>query len=338
MSVKKVLITGATGFVGANLARRLLHEGHEVHVLLRPGYRDWRIADLLSDIKIHIVSLLDFSALKQLLKNISPDWIFHLAVHGAYSHQTDVFEIVNTNILGTINLLEASLLQGFETFINTGSSSEYGYKNEPATEIDFIEPNSYYAVAKASSTLYCRYSAQKHNARIATLRLYSVYGPYEEPTRLMPTLIAKGLNKTLPPLVDPNIARDMIYVEDVVNAYLQVAAHPKLEKGAVYNVGTGYQTTIKEVVDIARKLLNIEIEPQWSTMPNRMWDTNNWVADNRKIQKDLNWKPEFSLTEGFSHMIQWMQRHLSPEMQRLYSVAPLEEQQRQCEERSDAAI
>src|SRR5438552_1027906 len=156
--MKRVVVTGATGFVGANLARRLLRDGHELHLLVRPGYKPWRIDAIRADARLYEVRLEDASKVMSIVEKIRPDWIFHLAVHGAYSSQTDLHQMLLTNVHGTINLVRAGLKTGFEAFINTGSSSEYGFKDHPAAETEFLEPNSDYAVTKASATLFCRYT------------------------------------------------------------------------------------------------------------------------------------------------------------------------------------
>lgn len=303
--MKRTIVTGATGFVGANLARRLLREGHEVHLLVRQGYNPWRISEIQSDVHLHKVSLNDADGLTSVVELIRPEWIFHLAVHGAYSSQKDVQAIVQTNVLGTVNLVEACLRTGFEAFVNTGSSSEYGFKDHPPSEREWLEPNSHYAVTKAAATLYCRYTAQSHRALLPTLRLYSVYGPYEEPTRLLPTLIRHGLRGELPPLVDPTIARDYVYIDDVCDTYLLAATVPGQELGAVYNVGTGIQTSLREVVDVARDVMPIVAEPVWGSMPNRSWDSSVWVADSRAIREALRWEPRFSFADGLRAMVDW---------------------------------
>ena len=316
--MKCVLITGATGFVGANLTRRLLQDGHEVHLLVRQGYRAWRIEAICTEVQLHEVDFTDEEVLTHVVGNIRPDWIFHLAAHGAYPSQTDLQQMVQTNIMGTINLVEACLRTGFEAFVNTGSSSEYGFKDYAPSETEWLEPNSHYAVTKASATLYCCYTAQSRGVHIPTLRLYSVYGPYEEPTRLMPTLIIRGLKGELPPLVNPDVAHDYVYVEDVIEAYLLSATQPNQKLGAVYNVGTGVQTSLHQAVDIARRVMNIRVEPVWETMSNRKWDINVWVADNQKIRAELGWQPRHTFEQGFRLMVNWF--HANPSMSNFYQL------------------
>lgn len=318
--MKRSIITGATGFVGANLARRLLREGHEVHLLLRPGYAPWRINDIKKDVELHEINLTDNDSLACLINTVRPEWIFHMAVHGAYASQTDIRRMVETNITGTINLVQSCLKVGFESFVNTGSSSEYGFKSFAPSETEMIEPNSYYAVTKASATMFCRYVAQQHRVNLPTLRLYSVYGPYEEPARLIPTLVMRGLEGTWPPLVNPSVAHDFVYVDDVCNAFLLAAARRGDEYGAIYNVGTGKQTTLLEVVDVVRRVMAIAVEPEWNSMPGRQWDTDTWASNSQKIQAELGWRPRHTFEQGFTETLDWFRDH--PDIQELYKTLP----------------
>ncbi len=314
--MKTAIITGATGFVGANLARRLLKDGHRVHLLVRPQYHSWRIDEISSECQIHKIDLQDADPLKDAVARIKPDWIFHLAANGAYSWQTDVKEIINTNMIGTVNLVQSCLSSGFETFINTGSSSEYGFKDHAPAENEYIEPNSYYAIAKSSATMFCQFMARSQKVQIPTLRLYSIYGPYEEPNRLMPTIIINGLNGKLPPLVDPNIARDYVSADDCIEAYMRAATVKTEDPGAVYNVGSQIQVSLAEVVEVARKVLNISEQPNWGSMPNRKWDTSVWVSNSEKIKADLGWQTRDSFEEGFSKMVSWFKAN--PEKRDFY--------------------
>lgn len=303
--MKRIIITGGTGFVGANLARHLLRRGHEVHLLVRPRCQHWRIEEIRTAVQCHEVNLADTAGLAQFVRQVRPEWIFHLAAHGAYSWQTDTDQIVQTNVIGTIHLLNACADNGFEAFIHTGSSSEYGFKDHSPAEEELIEPNSCYAVTKAAATLFCRHVARARNLNITTLRLYSAYGPYEDPKRLIPALIHKGLQGELPPLVDPNTPHDFVHVEDVCDACLLAAQTPPRQFGAVYNVGTGVQTTLREVVEVARRVMGIAAEAEWGSMPAREWDTAVWVADSRKISAELGWKARLNFERGFQSLVEW---------------------------------
>jgi UDP-glucose 4-epimerase len=306
--MKRVILTGGTGFVGANLARRLLRDGHELHLLVRPGYQPWRIEKICPDLRLHELHLHEAEAVATVVRQIRPEWVFHLAAHGAYSWQTDWEQMVRTNIQGTMSLASACLKTGFEAFVNTGSSSEYGFKNHAPAETEPLEPNSHYAVTKAAATLFCRHTAQSRRVHLPTLRLYSVFGPYEDPGRLLPMLIMRGLEGRFPPLADPEVARDFVYVDDVVEAYLLAANIRKSEWGPIYNVGTGVQTTLREAVAVAREVMQIAVEPIWNAMPNRQWDANVWVSDSRKIRAQLNWQPRHTFAGGVRLMLDWFKR------------------------------
>lgn len=309
MSAKRTLITGGAGFVGACLARRLLDEGHHIELLVRPGSDRWRLHDLGGDLAVHEVDLRDEGTVQTLVDSAAPDWVFHLAAHGAYSWQTDARGIFESNVLGTLTLAQACLSCGFEAFVHAGSSSEYGLKDHAPSEEEAPEPNSDYAVAKVAATLLCRQLAIRHGLHMATLRLYSVYGPWEDPRRLMPVLVAHGLRGELPPLVDPDTARDFVHVEDVNDAFLLAAHKPVPDSSEIYNVGSGVQTSLSRVVEIARQALNILVEPRWGSHEPRPWDTSVWVADTSKITRELDWRPQRDLQSGLVGLAAWLHEH-----------------------------
>ncbi|HEY3453465.1 MAG TPA: NAD-dependent epimerase/dehydratase family protein, partial [Bryobacteraceae bacterium] len=234
--MKRVLVTGASGFVGANLVRRLLQDGHECHLLLRRQHQSWRLQAVAPAVQIHEVDLEDDEAVGRVVAAVRPDWVFHLAAYGAYSNQVGIRQMAVTNLLGSAALLDASAAAGVQAFIQAGSSSEYGYKDHPAAEEEALEPNSHYAITKAAATHYCQLSARRLDFNAVTVRLYSIYGPYEDPNRLIPTLILHGLRGSLPPLVSPRIGRDFVYVDDAVDAMLRIAEAPSIPRGAIYNI------------------------------------------------------------------------------------------------------
>jgi nucleoside-diphosphate-sugar epimerase len=213
---------------------------------------------------------------------------------------------VSTNYNGTVNLVEACLETGFETFVSARSSSEYGYKDHAPVESELTEPNSHYAATKAAAALYCRFIAQSRQRQLSTLRLYSVFGPWEDPTRLLPRLLVCGLRGDLPPLVSATVARDYVYIDDAVEAFILAAKTPTEDPGAVFNVGTGVQTTLGELVEVARQQFQITREPEWGSMPDRQWDTDVWVSDPNEIRASLGWKPAFDLSDGLHAFANWL--------------------------------
>jgi nucleoside-diphosphate-sugar epimerase len=317
--VKRVLVTGATGFVGASLTRRLLRDGHDVHLVVRAEHRPWRVQDIRDNVRFHHANLASASAVESVVGTVRPDWVFHLAASGAYAWQTDLDQMIETNIRGTVNLVRACVKSGFEAFINAGSSSEYGYKDHPPREDEVIEPNSHYALTKSAATLFCQLTARSEYLKLITLRLYSVYGPWEEPTRFVPRLVLKAMHGEYPPLVHPDVARDFIFVEDVNDAFILAAARPNQMLGAIYNVGTGTQTTIRDAVAVAGRLFGIAREPDWGSMPNRSWDTATWIADNRRVREALGWSPRHSFEQGLREFVRWFQE--APRIEKRYRAA-----------------
>jgi dolichol-phosphate mannosyltransferase len=304
--MRRVLVTGGTGFVGANLVRRLLGDGHDVHLLVQPAFTTWRLADLRREVHLVHADLAEAPAVDAAVRRVRPDWIFHLAAYGAYSWQLDLERMLRTNVLGTVNLARAALRQGVGAFVNTGSSSEYGFKDHRPSEREWLDPNSHYAVTKAAATQFCRYTAQSENVHLVTLRLYSVYGPWEEPGRLMPAVVVHAADNRLPPLVAPDTARDYVYADDVCDAYVRAATRTRLPRGAVFNVGSGRQTTIRQVVAAARGALGVRARPVWGSMPNRRWDTTVWVSDPRAIRRALGWRARTPLAQGLRRMAAWL--------------------------------
>jgi dolichol-phosphate mannosyltransferase len=305
VSARRVLVTGATGFVGANVARGMVARGHDVHCLVRAGHRDWRIRGLEGALAVHVADVLDRASIDALFAAVRPQWVLHLAAYGAYSSQNDVERCVRTNVEATVKLIDASADHGVERFVNTGSSSEYGFQNHAPAEDEATEPNSLYAVTKAAATAYARHVALAGRLHATTLRLYSVYGAFEEPTRLIPTVIARGLEGGYPPLVSPDVARDFVYVDDVVGAY-EAALTGNPPPGAVYNVGSGVQTTLRTVVETSRKLFGIAAEPGWDSMARRKWDTTTWVANTDRARDELQWKASTPFEEGFRKTAAWI--------------------------------
>ena len=318
--MKRALITGGTGFVGANLARRLVHDGHEVHLIVRPEHRSWRIQSIQDDVRLHKTAIADLEGLQRAVRAANPEWVFHLAAYGAYPRQKDRRRMFDTNVLGTIKLLDACLSAGFDSFVHAGSSSEYGRSDQPHSESHPPEPETDYASAKLKATLWCCWKGKETGAAITTLRLYSIYGPYEEPSRFIPRLIVEGRRGRWPPLASPSTARDFVYADDAVEAFLLAAKRRRPEPGAVFNVGSGAQTTLAEAVEAAREIFGIAAEPQWASMPDRPWDAASWVADNSLIRKKFGWKPRLTFSEGLRRTLEWYEAQ--PELHKVYEQPP----------------
>jgi dolichol-phosphate mannosyltransferase len=314
----RALVTGAGGFIGANLVRHLAALGHEPVALVRPDGDRWRLADLGDEVAIEAVDLADEDAVRHVAARSRPEVIFHLAAHGAYSWQNDLGRMLATNVRATAALLDVTDELG-AALVHAGSSSEYGYKDHPPREDEHVEPNSLYAVTKVTATHLCRLAAATRGTRAVTLRLYSIYGPWEEPGRLMPTLVERCLVGEWPPLVGPEIARDFVWVTDACEAFVQAAIAAGEQPGAVFNVASGTQTTLGALVAIAREVFEVAAEPVWGTMGPRRWDTAIWIGDPSGAERSLGWKAHTSLRDGLANIGGWLGAH--SELQGRYAPA-----------------
>lgn len=314
---KRVLISGATGFIGANLVRKCLEAEAHVHIITRITSNKWRIRDVLEDVNEYCVDLLDYKKLKAIVFKVRPEIILHTAIYGSYPFQKDVNKIIQTNIIGTSNLINACSEVGFNFFVNTGSSSEYGIKDAPMNETDLLEPINIYGATKAAATLICQTKSKSEKLPIVTLRLFSPYGYYEEPTRLIPSVILACLRKENPRLLSPECVRDFIFIEDVVDASLMAIETPN-SVGEVFNIACGKQVLIKEVFDEIFKLTGNDVQPLLGNIPKQPHEPNIWQANIAKAGDILNWSPKYSLHEGLSKTIQWFKENLS-----LYDKTPV---------------
>jgi nucleoside-diphosphate-sugar epimerase len=302
---RRVFITGANGFLGANLTRRLIKEGYDVHVLLRKDSNIWRLKDIKKYINIHQGDITEFNSLYKILQTLHPNYILHLAVFGAYHYQTDTKKIIHVNVEGTRNLLEASKDIPYTCFINTGSSSEYGIKNKPIKERDFCDPISYYAATKLTATHLCKIFAEQYKKPIITFRLFSVFGPFEEQTRFIPTIMKALIQKDDILLTAGNQRRDFIYVDDVLDAYMNALYLGKNLQGEICNIGTGNEYTNDEVVQQLFTITKKQTKINKGAYPKRIWDTSHWVADITHAKQVLDWKPRISLDKGLEKTYSW---------------------------------
>lgn len=293
----KAFITGGTGFIGSNLARKLISEGNRVGLLFRDESKTWRINDILEKVDLLKGDLTNKESLIKTVQEYKPDFIYHLGAYGTYpSFQKDIEKIISININGILNLVDSAK---DIPFINIGSSSEYGEKNCPMNENDKCHPNNIYGKTKLMQTIYCK----EHN--IPTLRLFSVYGPWEEPTRLIPTLIKTKLNGGEIDLIKS--VREYAYIEDIINGILKATEKYNSLKGEIINIGSGHQYSMEEVLRELDKIDSKKIKINWNFQAIQN-EPNIWVADISKAEKLLNWKPKISLEEGLKKTYEWWRK------------------------------
>lgn len=275
------LITGGSGFLGKHLVKKLQQAGFTLitvsHDVLDNG-----------------------NELRSIFTSYKPRLVFNFQAYGNHSSQTDEFEMIKSNIVYTHNLARISKEMGVELFVQCGSSSEYGKKDDPMSEDDILEPNTMYGATKGSATLMLKTLADK-KFKVVVIRPFSIYGPGEADFRFIPTVIRKIKNKELLE-IDGNAVHDWTYVDDFINGVLTVSNHMLhgTERFSIVNVGTGTQYTNREVYEFIRQIMKQKTQVKEAHM--RSFDTRHWVADNTKL-KDLGWITQFDIVLGLKHTV-----------------------------------
>jgi len=300
-----ILVAGASGFVGANLFKILAAVRDDVFAVVR-SQKGWRLADV-HDEKIICADVTDYSAIKNLIDSMAPQTVFDCLAYGAYSFEQDTSLVYQTNFQAIVNFIELLSLRPFAAYVHAGSSSEYGTNCSAPSESALCAPNSHYAVSKVAISNYLWYVGKQRNFPCINLRLYSVYGPLEDTSRLIPNVVGHALKGKLPPLVDPRTSRDFVHVDDVCAAFIMAAAkmHPGLY-GESFNVGTGEKTTIAELVEITKAVFSIEDAPKFDTMEGRSWDLAEWYSNPSSAREQLGWSAVVKLQDGLRSTARWV--------------------------------
>jgi nucleoside-diphosphate-sugar epimerase/glycosyltransferase involved in cell wall biosynthesis len=300
-----ILVTGAAGFVGANLFHMLAGHRQDVFAVVRRE-KGWRLADV-DDQRVISADLNDPVQVKNLVETIVPKTVFDCVAYGAYSYEEDAKLIHQTNYQSIVTLVSALSKHSLAAFVHAGSSSEYGRNCAAPREDAACEPNSDYALSKLAASNYLQFMGLTRQFPCVNLRLYSVYGPLEDTSRLIPNLLRQAVQGKLPPFVDSRTSRDFVHIDDVCAAFVVAAAkmNPGLY-GAVFNIGSGKKITIGELAEITRDLFDITETPHFGTMQQRKWDLPDWYSDPGKALQELGWEATTTLSDGLSNMAEWV--------------------------------
>ena len=321
----KILVTGGAGFIGSNVSDVLVKDGHEVTVLdnLSTGKEE----NINPEVKFYNVDLLDIESLELVFREFKPDVVNHHAaqIDVRKSVEDPAFD-AETNIIGSINLFELSINYGVRRIIfsSTGGALYGEPEKLPATEDTPIEPLSPYGVAKYCAENYLNYFKRLYELRDrhaslrsahddkeersvgierVILRYANVYGPRQDPLGEagVVAIFAGKILKGEKPVIfgDGNQTRDYIYVEDVVKANVLALEG----KEGIYNIGTGRETSVNELIEIFSKVLGREIKPEYA--PPRIGEVHRISLDGEKAKKELGFVPKYSLPDGILKTIEW---------------------------------
>ena len=310
---KKVLVTGAGGFIGSHLIEELVEKGCKVRAFVHyNSFNFWGWIDCLDknvkdSIEVFAGDVRDPYGVKKAMQDC--DVVFHLAalIGIPYSyHSPDTY--VDTNIKGTLNILQAARELEVEKVIHTSTSEVYGTAQfVPITEEHPVSPQSPYAATKAGADFLALSFCRSFNLAVAVIRPFNTYGPRQSARAVIPTIITQIVSgKTRMKLGSLYPTRDLTYVKDTVQGFISVAESDN-SISKVINIGSNFEISVGELTNLIAKLMSVEIEvetderrqrPQKSEVE-RLW------TDNKKARELLEWSPKFALEEGLRETIEW---------------------------------
>lgn len=298
---KRILITGATGFLGRHLSRSLIHHGYDVY--MTSGHEE-------GGDTIRKIDLNNPSELKRVISSVKPDIIYHT---GALVNLTRDFaigkECIKINLEGTYNLLESLRRHVPKRFIFASTEEVYGSGKVPYREDQLPRPPSPYAISKIAAEYICDTYAQELDFSLIIFRIGTMYGPGQT-SRFIPEIIAQAIRNDTISINSGTKKRDYVYVSDVLEA-MRLALKSTLEgRSTVLNIGGGVSYSLKEVVDKILSISKSKSEVFTGKLPERLMEASLWLMDNSRAEKLLGWKPRISLDEGLEMTISHMKEEL----------------------------
>lgn len=315
MTIQKVFVTGATGFIGRHLMRRLVSEGYTIGALVRPALPSTK-SNRPDGVSYFPGDIRNYDEVKAAISAFRPDAIIHLVTYYAVMHRADeIGMMMDTNVKGTINLLEAAKeTGGVQLFVNTSSCAVYEQKQQRLMESDLIKPQNLYALTKVHAEEACSYYADAFSLPCVTLRVFPPYGPGDHERRLIPYVIGSILKNSPPNLTTGKQEWDFVYVDDIVSAYVAVLkSYPFKENHPIFNIGTGQPVSIRSMVEKIRVAIGSDVDLPWGSVAHRTNEVWYNSADIKKAGTELHWTPVTGIDEGVRRTVAWFRDYYQNE-------------------------
>ena len=307
----RCLVTGASGFVGSHLARKLVSSGNDVLAVVRASSNLWRIEDVKHRIALEYADLSQVRDIREKICSFQPSVVFHLAWKGGNSRKflNDEAQALD-NIPGSLELVQIAHQAGCRGFIFLGSSVEYGHYRQPVRETDPVEPTNLYGLSKYTTLQLSRALCAQYGMRFIGVRLFWAYGPMDDPQRMVPSVVEKLARRERPSLTPGEQMWDFLYIDDVVAALIALATTDTAE--GIFNVGSGSPVSIREMVSCIRDEIDPSLELGFGEVPYAPDQVMHLEADVRRLQAATGWKPQVSLADGIRRTVQWYARGEAP--------------------------
>jgi len=313
---QKVVVTGASGFIGSHLVEHLVNLGAKITVLLEyTPYNDlgslkFLSRNMLSQIEQVPGDIRDPEVIKKLLQK--KDIVFHLAalIGIPYSFQNPR-EVVEVNAMGTLNILLAAKDAGVKKIVTTSTSEVYGTAvYAPIDEEHPLQAQSPYSASKISADKIAESFYKTYNIPVAVIRPFNTYGPRQSDRAIIPTIIIQALKKKIIKIGSTTPRRDLNYISDTVSGFIKIAEAEK-SIGQVTNIGAGKDISIGELAQMILSIMNKNnkvISSDERKRPQKS-EVMQLLCDNNKAKQLVGWEPEISLREGLIKTIQWIKNH-----------------------------
>jgi len=303
----KYLVTGATGFVGSWLVRRLIADGHSVAVMTRQSSDLWRIRPWLSSVLQINGDLNRMNEMAASIRSFAPETIFHLAWTGGNSSRflNDAAQVY-ANVPGSLELMRIATETGVRTFINFGSCVEYGQYSIPVRESDPVLPTNLYGRAKYVVEELGMALASASGFRFASMRLFWAYGPADDEARLMPSLIRKMLSGQRYAMTAGEQLWDYLYIEDAIEAIVRVANTSSAQ--GIFNLGSGRPEKLGTVALQIAMLAGEQSLLGLGDIPYGAQQVMHLEADITRLRTATGWEPHVDLPRGLLQTVEWYKK------------------------------